>query len=122
MAWYHPLLVRQDRENKQPRWVQDELNRLREAVRQLEGEVQQASGQGPENTDTVVVDPLADAGPLRLTPGVTVRFYLSEPDTTTGQRTYVDVRATGARIIVHGSGWPLVVEPRVSNVVRIGVR
>jgi hypothetical protein len=108
------------REDKLPKWAQDQLATLRRKVTDAERRAEEARlASGPEDSDTFLHP--HDEIPVRLGRGEPVRFQLGE-----NYFDYLDVRIKrdrrdGPYLELMSGGGVLALRPQVSNVVRVRV-
>lgn len=105
------------REDKLPRWAQDQIATLRRAVTSAErGRADAERSTDIENSDAVQTSDHSTWYGLGAGLHGQVRFLLDGPGKVDGS--YVDVRVSDGRLLVHGDD-RLMVCPRSSNSIEI---
>lgn len=109
------------REEKLPRWVQDELARLRMHLGEARDRIAELTG-GNEDTDTIV-DTDGDY-PQRLKRGATVEFHVGADRFGAPMEIRVRVAQSqrGRTVLDVNASDSLLVVPRVSNSIELEVR
>jgi hypothetical protein len=107
------------REQRLPRWAQQELAHLRSQLKTAQTNLREAYGARPGAT--AVVNPYDEARPVAWGPYDTIRFTTDgSPYDPERDQPYIDVRFTDSALRVQASSM-LIVRPWASNVAHISV-